>query len=70
MAVRINPASTVTRDRPSEEAEPDRRAGDDFSGSKSIKSSPGSVTEKVEDQAKGGESVRDSILKEMRRLNR
>lgn len=68
MAVRLVPAS---HEAPTNEAGPDsgRRADDDFSGSKSIKSSPGSVTEQVEDQAKGGESIRDSILKSAKRLS-
>ncbi len=67
MAVRINPDSTVGKVSPSTEGEAARRADEDFSGSKSIKSSLGSVTEEVEDNAKAGESVRDSILREMRR---
>lgn len=68
MAVRINPSSTVppaTKDEPPTE----RRADSGFDGSaKSIKSSPGSVTEEVEDRGEGGESIRDSILKASRRL--
>lgn len=69
MAVRIKPDSSVGKDRTStEDAAPDRRADAGFSGSKSIRSSPGAVNEEVEDQAKGGESVRDSILKAARRL--
>lgn len=68
MAVRINPASNA-QDRPSAEGEDaDRRAGDDFSGSKSIKSSPGSVTEEVDDQAKGDEPIRESIRRAARSL--
>lgn len=72
MAVRINPASHVAPAPANEDADPDpaRRAGEDFSGSKSIKSSPGSVTETVDDQAKAGESTRDSILAEIRRARR
>lgn len=72
MAVRINPASHATPANPDPGPGTQERRADpeDFSGSKSIKSSPGSVTEEVEDQAKSGESTRDSILKEMRRLNR
>lgn len=73
MAVRINPASHVAATTANDDLGPgthDRRADPDFSGSKSIKSSPGSITDDVEDQAKGGESVRDSLLKEMRRLTR
>lgn len=70
MAVRINPASNAQA-RPSTEGEDaERRAGEDFSGSKSIKSSPGSVTEEVEDQAKGGESILESIRKASRSLTR
>lgn len=71
MAERINPPSYVddfaANDRGLAEH---RRADEDFSGSKSIKSSPGSVTESYEPEAKGGESVRDSLRAEMRRLNR
>lgn len=70
MAVRINPASNAQA-RPSTEGEDaDRRADVDFSGSRSIKSSPGSVTEEVEDQAKGGESILESIRKASRSLTR
>lgn len=72
MAERINPLSRVANDHASDGADElhERRAAKDFSGSKSIKSSPGSVTEEVEDMAKGNESSRDSILTEMRRLKR
>jgi len=70
MAVRINPASSSVTIDHSADAMPERRADNDFGGSKSIKSSPGSVTETVEDQAKGGETARESILAELRRLNR
>lgn len=70
MAVRINPASNAQA-RPSTEGEDaERRADVDFSGSKSIRSSPGSVTEEVEDQAKGGESILESIRKASRSLTR
>lgn len=68
MAVRINPASNAQA-RPSAEGEDaERRAGEDFSGSKSIKSSPGAVTEEVDDQAKGDEPIRESIRKAARSL--
>lgn len=74
MAERINPSSRATlATTANDDAGPgnDRRADrDDLSGSKSIKSSPGSVTEEVEDQASSTESTRDSLLKEMRRMNR
>ncbi len=72
MAARINPPSHVD-EAPSDEAtgpDRDRRAGEDFSGSKSIKSSPGSIDETVEDQASGGESIRDSISKAAKRLRK
>jgi hypothetical protein len=69
MAVRINPASSSVTIDHSADAMPERRADNDFGGSKSIKSSPGSVTEEVEDQATSGESIRDSIRKSMRGLN-
>ena len=67
MAVRINPSSHVpaTIDEPA----PERRADSDFGGSaKSIKSSPGSVTEEVEDRGESGESIRDSIRMASRRF--
>lgn len=66
MAERINPSSTV---RPANTDEPptERRA-DDFGGSaKSIKSSPGSISEDVESQAASDESIADSIRKVMKR---
>ena len=69
MAVRVNPDSSVAKDRPSTEgSEPDRRADEDFSGSKSIKSSPGSVSEEFDDQAASGESIRESLQKAARGL--
>jgi len=68
MAVRINPASNAgpaTTDEPAS----DRRADNDFGGStKSIKSSPGSVSEDVDSVAASGESIEDSIRKELRRM--
>lgn len=71
MAERINPSSRATQTpTANDDMGPgsDRRADPDFSGSKSIKSSPGSVTEEVEDLASSTESTRDSLLKEMRKL--
>lgn len=71
MAERINPPSYVDDQTANDRGPAEhRRADEDFSGSKSIKSSPGSVTESYEPEAKGGESVRDSLRAEMRRLNR
>jgi len=68
MAVRIKPASNAQA-RPSTEDEGlDRRAGE-ASAAPSIKSSPGAVTEEVDDQAAGGESIVESIHKAKRRLN-
>lgn len=68
MAERINPASNAgpaTTDEPAT----DRRADNDFGGStKSIKSSPGSVSEDVDSVAASGESIEDSIRKELRRM--
>lgn len=67
MAERINPSSSV---RPATDDEPptDRRADTDFGGSaKSIKSSPGSVSEDVDVEAPANESIADSIRKAMRR---
>lgn len=71
MAERINPPSYVD-DLPANGRGPadNRRADEGFSGSKSIKSSPGSIEESFEPEAKSGESARDSLLAEMRRMNR
>lgn len=71
MAERVNPSSHVLQ-APDNDQGPgtDRRADADFSGSKSIKSSPGSITETVDDQAKSGESIRDSIMEAGRRIRR
>lgn len=69
MAVRINPTSHATaadNDAPA----PDRRA-DDFGGStKSIRSSPGSVSEDVDSVAVSNETTDESIRKELRRMTR
>lgn len=72
MAVRLNPPSNVEQaaDGPLGSPDRERRAGEDFSGSKSIKSSPGSVTEAVNDSGKSDESISDSIRAEMRKLAR
>jgi hypothetical protein len=72
MAVRINPASNVDNAADSSPRSPveERRAGEDFSGSKSIKSSPGSVTEAVNDSGKASETVSDSIRAELRKIAR
>lgn len=72
MAARINPASHVEEAPAAGDEGPDRerRAGEDFSGPKSIKSSPGSVTEAVNDQGNSGESAADSIRAVLRRANR
>lgn len=66
MAARINPASDID-----DKVSPDPgRAGEDFSGTKSIKSSPGSVAETDSINGKTDESVSDSIRAELRRLAR
>jgi hypothetical protein len=70
MAERINPPSRVDEPANADGPAETRRAVDDLSGSRSIKSSPGSVTETYEPKAKRGESARDSLLAEMRRMNR
>lgn len=71
MAERINPPSHVGDQAADGRGLADtRRADDDFSGSKSIKSSPGSVTETYDPEAKPGESIRDSLRAEARRMNR
>jgi hypothetical protein len=71
MAERMNPPSHIDDQAAHREGLADiRRADDDFSGSKSIKSSPGSVTETYDPEAKPGESIRDSLRAEARRMNR
>lgn len=71
MAERISPSSHAPASADKGlEPEASRRADNDFSGSKSIKSAPGSVSDDAGTVAKGDESRRDSILAEMRRLNR
>lgn len=70
MAVRINPASN-SQARPSAEGEETERRAGDPSAAPSIRSSPGAVTEEVEDEAKGSEeSIRESIRKASRSLQR
>lgn len=65
MAERVNPPSRDYQPAPIQQDGPgqERRADLDFSGSKSIKSSPGSVSEDFEDNAPEGESIRDSLRK-------
>lgn len=72
MAERVNPPSRGYQTGAGDVESPgaDRRADPDFSGSKSIKSSPGSVTEEVEDEGSKSESLRDSILKAHRGLRK
>jgi hypothetical protein len=70
MAERMYPPSHDDRSEKSGGLAEQRRADDDFSGSKSIKSSPGSVTETYEPEAKRGESIRDSLRAEARRMTR
>lgn len=69
MAERINPSSRVTaadNDAPASE-----RRADDFGGStKSIRSSPGSVSEDVDSVAVSNETTDESIRKELRRMTR
>lgn len=67
MAVRINPTSHVSP--ADEEAPASTRRADDFGGStKSIKSSPGSVSEDVDSVAASNESIEESLRKELRRM--
>jgi hypothetical protein len=71
MAERLNPASVYRREDNVQALDPARRADTDFSGSKSIRSSPGAVSDAdMEDQAKGGESILDSVRAEARRMIR
>lgn len=67
MAVRINPTSHVSP--ADDEAPASTRRADDFGGStKSIKSSPGSVSEDVDSVAASNESIEESLRKELRRM--
>lgn len=68
MAERINPPSHAN-DAGDRKGPADSRGADE-GFSRSIKSSPGSVSETYEPEAKAGESVADSLRKEMRRLTR
>ncbi len=69
MAERINPPSHAN-DLGDRKGLADSQRGADEGFSRSIKSSPGSVSETYEPEAKSGESVADSLRKEMRRLTR
>lgn len=69
MAVRINPASHVDQGQANDGLAPDSRAASDLSGKpKSIKSSPGSVSDDTDDMATSEESVLDSIRAVQRRM--
>lgn len=71
MAVRINPSSHVSDATASSEPQADNVRAGDFGGtSKSIKSSPGSVSDDADDGADSNESVLDSIRAVQRRMNR
>lgn len=65
MAERLNPPSNVADQPDTARPDPDRRADTNLSGSKSIKSAPGSVTPDLEPD-RGG-SIRDLLADEMRR---
>lgn len=67
MAARLNPASHGGP-APKTDPEPARRVDEDFSGSKSIKSAPGAVSEDMEPE-RGG-SIRDLLEAETRRARR
>jgi hypothetical protein len=68
MADRINPASHDTRTQPDDPAF--ERHVDDLSGRKSIKSAPGSVSERSEFKPGSSESLRQAIEAEARRMRR
>jgi len=71
VAERIIPASSSSTGDQQRAFEPERRADTDLSGSKSIKSSPGLVTdEDADDRAKPGEDILESIQKAARQLKR
>jgi hypothetical protein len=67
MAERISPRAHADPPASDSRPAPDRRADDDLSGSRSIKSAPGGVPEEFEDTASSGESIRDSLRNVMRR---
>lgn len=67
MAERINPPSHVTAPA-APDPEPSRLAVEDLSGTKSIKSAPGSVSTDIE--AERGGSIRDLLQDELRRQKR
>lgn len=69
MAERVYPPSRDDRSDQRQDPVQQRRADEGFSGSQ-IKSSPGSVTDEFEPEAKSGESIRDSLRAEARRLTR
>lgn len=71
MAVRINPSSHVSDASASDgDNASNVRAGNFGGNPKSIKSSPGSVSDDAEDGADSSESVLDSIRAVQRRMNR
>lgn len=71
IAERINPASSQAPSDQGRALDDQRRADADLSGSKSIKSSPGLVTdEDTDDRAKPGEDILESIQQAARKLKR
>lgn len=70
MAVRVNPTSRVEPLQAQDGSGSERHVGDASGGpAKSIKSSLGTVDENPGDMAASGESHRDSLLKELRKMN-
>jgi hypothetical protein len=70
MAERINPSSGRAGGEGDGSPESARRADDDLSGTKSIKSAPGSVSDAPEFVAKSGETIRQALQAEARKLTR
>lgn len=68
MAARINPASHAEPDEPKADPDPGSRAGETFSDSKSIKSTPGAVSHEHEPD-RGG-SIREELERAMRMQRR
>ena len=68
MAERLNPPSNVTEPAPTTSPDADGRADPDLSGTKSIKSAPGSVSPDLAPE-RGG-SIRDLLSDEMKRQRR
>jgi hypothetical protein len=70
LAERVNPSPGRANGDGSGDPASARRADEDLSGTKSIKSAPGSVSEMTESSPRQGESIRDALYAEARRSRR